>query len=141
MDSVLVGLDPTIKDKLQHLTENERAALEAFVSRLHQHYGDDVLRVDLFGSKARGDFDAESDIDVLIVARFPEDEHWKHWKQITDIAWDVELEYGIVMSTVIKTPVEFNRMQRDRLLLYRNIEEDGITLWMTQRDAPMYKFA
>ncbi len=131
MGSVLVGLDLTIKDKLQHLTENERAALDAFVSRLHQRYGDDLLRVDLFGSKARGDFDAESDLDVLIVVRFPEDEHWKHWKQITDIAWDVELEYGVVMSTVIKIPAEYNRMQRDRLLLYRNIEEDGITFLKT----------
>ena len=52
---------------LWHLTPNERAGLEAFVDCLRCRYGDDLLRVVLFGSKARGDFDDESDIDLLVV--------------------------------------------------------------------------
>lgn len=128
-------------DHLQHLTENERAGLEAFVARLRQRYGDNVLRVVLFGSKARGDFDEESDLDVLVVVRFPDEDYWQHWKQIVDIAWEAEFEHSVVMSTVVRTPTVYNQMQRDRLLLYRNIERDGIMLWMTQPDAPMYKFA
>ena len=127
-------------DVLQHLTENERAALNAFVARLRQCYRDDILRVVLFGSKSRGDFNAESDLDVLVVVRFHDEDYWEHWKQITDIAWEVEFEYSVVMSTIIKTPAVYNQMQRDRLLLYRNIEQDGIMLWMMQPDAPMYKF-
>ena len=126
---------------LQRLAENERSALEAFVAQLRQRYGDDVLRVVLFGSKSRGDFDAESDLDVLVVVRFPEDDYWEHWKQITDIAWEAEFQYGVVMSTIIKTPAVYDQMQRDRLLFYRNIERDGVTLWMTQPEAPTYKFA
>ncbi len=129
------------RDVLQRLAENERSALEAFVAQLRQRYGDDVLRVVLFGSKSRGDFDAESDLDVLVVVRFPEDDYWEHWKQITDIAWEAEFQYGVVMSTIIKTPAVYDQMQRDRLLFYRNIERDGVTLWMTQPEAPTYKFA
>ena len=138
----VIYTDPAQKssDMLPYLTENERAALEAFVSQLRQHYGNDVLRVVLFGSKARGDFGKGSDLDVLVVVRFPGDDDWEQWKQITDIAWEVELEYGVVMSTVIKTPAVYNQMQRDRLLLYRHIEQDGKMLWMLQPDAPTYKF-
>jgi len=51
------------------LRPNERAGLAAFLERLRQRYGDDLLRVVLFGSKARGDFDTESDVDVLVVLR------------------------------------------------------------------------
>jgi hypothetical protein len=38
--------------RLQHLTKNERDALETFVTRLRQLYGDDTQLVMLFGSKA-----------------------------------------------------------------------------------------
>jgi predicted nucleotidyltransferase len=90
-------------ERLEHLTENERAALAALVEQSRQRYGDDLLRVVLFGSKARGDFDAESDLDVLIVARIPEEEYWQHWKQIVDLACGVELKYWLVFSTLIET--------------------------------------
>ncbi len=51
------------------LTPNERASLAAFVDRLRQRYGDNLLRVRLFGSKARGDAHEESDFDLLVVLR------------------------------------------------------------------------
>ena len=60
-----------------HLKPNERAALATLVERLRQRYGDDLLRVVLFGSKARSDSD-ESDLDVLVVVRMPDDDHWRH---------------------------------------------------------------
>jgi predicted nucleotidyltransferase len=102
---------------------------------LRRHYGDDLLRVVLFGSKARGDFDDESDLDLLVVVRFPDEDYWQHWQQITDMAWEVEFEYGVVMTTIVKTPAEYAKMQHHRLLFYRNIERDGVTLWTMQPDA------
>ncbi len=122
-----------------HLDRNEQAALQALVTRLLQRYNGHVLRVVLFGSKARGDADAESDLDVLIVVCVPEKSYWQHWRQIADMAWEVEFEYSVVMSIIIKTPIEYEQMQRDRLLLYRNIERDGVILWMRQPDALMYE--
>lgn len=116
-------------EHLQHLTENERAALGAFVARLRQRYGDDVLRVVLFGSKARGDFDDESDLDVLVVVRISEENYWQHWLQIADIAWEVEFEYDLVLSPLIKGEAAYAQMRQWNLLINRSIEQDGIELW------------
>ena len=59
----VIYAEPTQKssDVLQYLTKNERAALEAFVSQPRQHYGNDVLRVVQFGSKAREKHDCDLD--------------------------------------------------------------------------------
>jgi predicted nucleotidyltransferase len=116
-------------DRLQHLTSNERAALDTFVARLRQRYGDDVLRVVLFGSKARGGADEESDLDVLVVVGIPEESYWQHWQQIADLAWEVEFEYGLVLSPLIRDKAAYTQMRRWNLLINRNIEQDGIELW------------
>ena len=120
-------------DSLAHLKPNERAALAAFVETLSARYGEDLERVVLFGSKARGDFDAEADLDVLVVVH--ERDHRQYWDEITDIAWQVELDFGVVTSLVIKNADEYALMRSHQLLLARNIQRDGIELWTTPPSA------
>lgn len=115
-----------------HLTSNERAALTSLVNRLHQRYRDDLLRVVLFGSKARGDFDDESDLDVLIVVRMPVGDFRQQWHEIVTTTYDLELIYNVVFSFIIKDEPEYMLMRQHNLLLNRNIEQDGIELWTSQ---------
>lgn len=115
--------------RLAHLTPNERAALTALVERLRQHYGDDLLRVALFGSKARGDFDDESDLDVLIVARIPDADYWQHRQEIVNLTTDLMLEYGPVISPLINDEAAYIQLRQWNTLLNRNIERDGVELW------------
>ena len=128
----------TLDKRLAHLTANERAALAALVDRLRERYGDDLLRVVLFGSKARGDFDAESDLDVLIVVRIRDGDYWKHWNEIVDGTYDLELEYGIVLSFLIRDEPAYALMRQWNLLINRNIEQDGIELWTTPQREPSF---
>lgn len=120
---------------LSHLTLNERAALSTLVNRLRRRYGDDLLRIVLFGSKARGDGDAESDLDVLIVLRFDDADYMRHRRAILDATYDPELDYGVVLSLLIVNEQEYLRMRRGNLLLNRNIEADGIELWTSRPNA------
>jgi len=115
-----------------HLISNERAALTALVDRLHQRYGDDLLRVVLYGCKARGDFDEESDLDVLIVIRMSEGDFRQQWHEIVTTTYDLELIYNVVFSFIIKDEPEYMLMRQHNLLLNRNIEQDGIELWTSQ---------
>ncbi|HIC88065.1 MAG TPA: nucleotidyltransferase domain-containing protein, partial [Anaerolineae bacterium] len=53
--------------RLNSLSEQEAIALEAYVAALWDRFGDQLVDVLLFGSKARGDAHSGSDIDVLVV--------------------------------------------------------------------------
>jgi len=57
---------PTYMD---HLTEKEKQALKELVDELKKLYGDNLSHVILYGSKARGDANSGSDIDVLVVLK------------------------------------------------------------------------
>ena len=118
---------------------NEKAGLTALVRELRAHYGSDLLRVVLFGSKARGDFDEESDLDLLVVVRMGNGDDRQYWNEIVDLAWRVELAYGIVTSLVIKDVANYDMMREHQLLLARNIEQDGVNLWMMPPSAPTSK--
>ena len=129
----------TENSRLAHLTENERRALAELVDRLRQRYGDDLLRVVLFGSKARGDFDEESDLDVLVVVtQIPNAAYWRHRREIIEETYDLELEHGIVFSLLVQDEPEYARMRQWNLLINRNIEQDGIVLWTSQPSEPQF---
>jgi hypothetical protein len=56
-----------VNDHLSHLRGHERAAVSECVGRLRKILGEQLIGAWLFGSKARGDFGPDSDIDLLIV--------------------------------------------------------------------------
>jgi len=125
----------TLAQCLSHLTPNERAGLAAFINRLHQDYGANLLRVILFGSKARGDFDEQSDLDVVVVVSMSGEDYWQHWRRIVGMAWEVELAYSLVISSIIKNEHDYTKMCEHQSLLARDIERDGIVLWTTSPNA------
>jgi uncharacterized protein (UPF0332 family)/predicted nucleotidyltransferase len=112
-----------------HLTDNERGALAALVTRLQKWFGNELLQVALFGSKARGNFDDESDLDVLIVIRPVDKDYMKARRQIMDGTYDLELDYDVVFSFLIEDEQGYARMRQWDMLIKRNIERDGIVLW------------
>jgi len=111
---------------LGHLTEREAAALDEYVRRLRQEHSDQVVRVVLFGSKARGDADQESDTDLLVVVK--DDERRAH-RPIERLGTDISLKYGLVLSELIVGPRRYENYRRYQTPLYRNIEAEGIELW------------
>jgi predicted nucleotidyltransferase len=80
-----------------------RGALAEFVRRLRQELAQHILDIRLFGSEARGDAAPESDIDVLIVVQ-PDGARVALEDGIIDIAFDVNLEFGVYISPRVLTP-------------------------------------
>ncbi len=124
--------EETLAKRVPHLTPNERTGLATFVNRLYQCYKTHLLEVVLFGSKARRDFDEESDLDVLVVVHMSDNHYWEYWHEIVDIAADVGLTYGLVISSIVKDARDYTEICAHQSLLARNLERDGIALWTTR---------
>lgn len=55
------------------MTEDQKSALAGYVDLVRQRYGDRLVDVVIFGSRARGDNHEESDLDLAIIL---EDGDW-----------------------------------------------------------------
>lgn len=104
------------------LSPNDRAAVEAAAARLRATLP--VERIILFGSKARGTGDRDSDIDLLVLTRRPltPDES----RGVVAMLYPIQLERGVLLSTIEVPLEEWERGVYRVMPLRAEIERDGI---------------
>ena len=115
------------------LTGNERTAIDEYLERVHRQFGEQILSVTLFGSKARGDSDVESDIDLLVLVK---DETWELRSALWRTASDVGLIHNLVISVRVFARARWAETRRLRLPLYRAVAADGVPLSYGSESAP-----
>jgi len=92
--------------------------------RFEALYGDRLARMVLYGSQARGDAEAGSDIDVLVVLEgtvSPCDEI----ARTIDAVAGLSLEHDVVVSCVF---VSDERFERERSPLLLNVRREGVAV-------------
>jgi uncharacterized protein len=98
--------------------------LEKLVRSLRETYRENLERVILFGSRARGDAREDSDIDILIILHREFDDY-RESKRIGHFISDLCLEYDVVI-TCFFTTLEIYRTKNNGF--FRNIRAEGIVL-------------
>lgn len=101
---------------------NWRAALDRFVGELKGVYGRRLDAVVLYGSRARGDTAAESDIDTLVVVD-PGGDFWAEFGRISTIANRLSLEHDVVISAI---PVDLQEFRQAGTPLLLNVRREGV---------------
>lgn len=104
------------------LKDNERKALIELKERLPQRVP--KVEIILYGSKARGDFVKESDIDLLILVESPVTS--KLEEDITHITFDIELKYDVVFGKIVENKDSWNTPLAKAMPFHWNIDREGI---------------
>ena len=96
--------------------------LTEFKRELRHLYGERLKDVILFGSYARGEARAGSDIDVMVILR-GEVMPGREIDRMIDVITDLNLKYGILLSVVPMAEEKY--LQRNSPLLL-NVRREGI---------------
>jgi len=109
--------------KKMKLLRNEQNALNEVLSMLIQKFP--IKRVILFGSKARGDFDEYSDIDLLFVMDKVLD--IKNEKLIVENLYEIGIKYDVLFNSLRTSVEEWNGIFK-HFPIYNEIKNDGIQI-------------
>ena len=112
-------------EKVKGLTAQEQGALEDFCQKAAEICGNRLQGIRLFGSRARGQGDEESDLDLLVLTR-GQDERTK--VRIWDAAYEVFSATGIVISPLVLSLDQYERLKSRERLIAMDIEREGISL-------------
>jgi predicted nucleotidyltransferase len=110
------------RNLLDNLTDQETEALEKLKSSLTGFLGNRLIKFVIYGSKARGDYDDESDIDIAIVA---EGLTKKLKNQILDKVAEIEFEFLTPLSIFVLSEEEFKYLKRRERRIALDIEMEG----------------
>lgn len=112
----------------RHLTRKERAALAAFKDFLLAKFPNEIARIVLFGSKARGDGAPDSDLDLHIVVSGADPSFLADGarrSEISEGAFEVGSRFDVYISTIVHSD---NETQKWTPLL-DHIHKEGVELW------------
>jgi predicted nucleotidyltransferase len=88
-------------------------------------FEDRLSYVILFGSYARGDYNKESDLDVMVVADVSKDELMTHRSAFTQYCSDVDIERGVFISFVLRDKATFDYWRNEHPF-YKNVLAEGV---------------
>lgn len=89
--------------------------------------GNKLYKIILYGSYARGDFNEDSDIDIMVLTTADVSEFMKYRKQVNHIASRIGLDNDIIISVSVKDKDNFYG-NKDVLPFYKNVLKEGIEL-------------
>lgn len=108
---------------MNNLKQNELIAINKFKEVISKKYN--LVQLKLFGSKAKGNFDKESDIDLFVIL---DNCNWKIEKEVYELCFEIGLEYNVLLSPIIYSKNEFEDKLTKATPFYKIIEREGIIL-------------
>lgn len=104
------------------LREEDRKLVERF-KQLMIEGGVPVCKTIVFGSRARGEVEPDSDLDVLVLVERVDP---GLRKTISHCAWKVGFEAGIIIQSVVMTRDQAENGPEQSSLLMLAVKEDGV---------------
>ncbi len=105
--------------------EQVRKALATLKERLTRMLGSSLVKLALYGSRARGDYDPDSDIDVAVIVRGLDGDLKR---RIFDAVAEIEVDQLVALSTLVLSESDYLSLLSQERRIAMDIEEEGIPL-------------
>lgn len=105
----------------------EQNIIMEFAKKVKLLLGNQLSKIVLYGSYARGDFNKNSDIDIMVLTTLTDIEIEGVESDIYGLAFDFLMDYGVDISVVIKNKQQFDYWL-GALPFYDNVQKEGIVL-------------
>ncbi|MDA2935416.1 nucleotidyltransferase domain-containing protein [Acidobacteria bacterium AH-259-D05] len=105
------------------VSQAEKQVLTELKTKLAGLLGDQLESLRIFGSRARGDAESNSDLDVVILVRSLSR---RQKRQILDLVAELELEHLSPISVLVMSTDQFEQLKGRERRIALDIEKEGI---------------
>lgn len=102
--------------------------LKKYVEDIRGLYGKRLKEVILYGSFARGDFNSDSDIDIMILVDLTEQEIMEKGHKLSEMTFEYDFDFDLVIMPIVKNIDHFNQWLH-AYPFYYNIRKEGVELY------------
>lgn len=110
------------------MPQTMQSLIERYVSEIHKIYGSHVKQIILYGSYARGDYTADSDVDIMILLDISDMAIKEYRHQLSNMTYDFNLDYDLDIKPIAKNEEHFMKWI-DNYPFYANIQKEGVSLY------------
>ena len=107
------------------LNKQEEKTVRRFAESIKESLGNNVIFLELFGSKVRGDFSSDSDIDILLVVKNKTPEVRD---TIFNILFDIDPYYKFKISPIMYSEFEYQKNRELESTFVETISREGVML-------------
>ena len=107
--------------------EKIKEVTELFAKEVKRIYGNKLQIALLSGSCARGDYEEDSDIDILLLLNVPSEKLAEERKKIFAVADRLDLEYEVVLAPVLQSYEVFENYLSVSSY-YQNVQREGVKI-------------
>lgn len=110
------------------MSQTIQGLMEQYVSEIKKIYGAHLRQIILYGSYARGDYGADSDIDIMILLDISDLELKTYGQALSYMTYDFNLENDLDIKPIAKNETHF-RKRIENYPFYVNVEREGVVLY------------
>lgn len=110
---------------LNSLNDIDRQAIREFSNKIRAVLANHLVNMKLYGSKSRGEDNAESDIDILVeIDKLKKD----LWDQVMDIAFEVNLKWNVYISPRVLSSDNLRLSKWEATPFVQNLKREGLLI-------------
>lgn len=102
--------------------------IDQYISEIKKIYGLHLRKVILYGSYARGDFEQNSDVDIMILLDISESDLKSYSQKLFYMTYDFNLDNDLDIKPIAKSEAHFIKWI-ENYPLYANIHKEGVILY------------
>lgn len=112
------------------MSQTMRILIERYIAEVKMIYGSHLRKVILYGSYARGDFRADSDVDILILLDISDLESKEYSQKLSYMTYDFNLDHDLDIKPIAKSEEHFKKWVLN-YPFYANVHKEGVVLYGT----------
>ncbi|MEW6556877.1 MAG: nucleotidyltransferase domain-containing protein [Elusimicrobiota bacterium] len=115
-----------MNNKWGYLTDREKRIIASLTKKLRKKLDKEIVEIKLFGSRVKGNYLPDSDIDLFILVKRKK---IKVSDVVDKIIFDCVFNYNLPLSPVLYDLSEFRQNLKLGSFFFENVQKEGIDIW------------